>query len=268
MRFASAVLALWLAAAWPAGAVTKIVVTVIDDKTALPVTDLIAQEFRVLDDKTPRTVEAAEFSQGGLLDVMLLLDSSLLGEAVQSLAASLIRQLDPKDQMALVAFHSSADLIQDFTSSQEALLRALSGVKFGNVPQVLDALFAALDGGFQNTSFRRVILLATAGVEGPSRVSERRVLQLARRNSVAIYPIYIAGTETFLFRSLAEQTGAASFHLPSLRKKIPGDPSPQIFEVVRGRYTLTLAGNLALGEKIKVELTRKGKFRTGVLPLD
>jgi hypothetical protein len=71
-----------------------------------------------------------------------------------------------------------------------------------------------------------------------------------------------------LFRSLAEKSGAASFHLPNLLKKIAGDPAPQIFEVIRGRYTLTLAGNLALGEKIKVELSRQGNFRIGVLPLD
>ena len=40
----------------------------------------------------------------------------------------------------------------------------MAKVKYGNEPHVLDALFAAIDGGFQSSSFRRVIVLVTAGV--------------------------------------------------------------------------------------------------------
>ena len=49
---------------------------------------------------------------------MLLLDTSLVGGMVQPVAENLIAQIQPKEQMAVVSFHSSADLIQDFTSSQ------------------------------------------------------------------------------------------------------------------------------------------------------
>ena len=57
---------------------------------------------------------------------MLLLDTSLMGQMVQPVAESLIRQLQPKEQMAVVAYHSSADLIQDFTSSRQLLSRAVA----------------------------------------------------------------------------------------------------------------------------------------------
>ena len=69
--------------------------------------------------------------------------------------------------MAIVAFQSSADLLQDFTSSHEALTQAVSSVKYGNSPRVLDALYAALDGGFRNTTARRIALVLAAGIEGP-----------------------------------------------------------------------------------------------------
>jgi len=251
----------------PAFSATKLVVTVVEPRTCRPVTDLQASDFVVLEDRTARRVEAAERG-GGVMDIMLLLDTSLLGEMVPPVAGSLIAQLQGKDQMAVVAFHSAADLIQDFTSSQELLRRAVSGVKFGNVPRVLDALYAAMDGGFSSSGFRRVIVLLSAGVEGPSRVGEREVLRLARRNGVSIYPVYVMGAERSLFELLARETGGATFNLRELRRHVEGPPGPRVFEVLRSFYTLTVAGNLALGERIKVEAKRPGKLMVSWLPLD
>ncbi len=259
--------ALALALLGPAAPATRLLVTVVEQKTAQPVKELKAADFTVLDDRRPRAVEAVE-SPSGLMDVMLLLDTSLLGEMVQLVAGSLVSQLQPKDQMAVVAFHSSADLIQDFTSSQELLRRAIEGVKFGNAPKVLDALFAALDGGFRSSGFRRVILLLTAGVEGPSRISEREVLRVARRNGVSLYPVYVIGAERSLFEMLARETGGATFNLRELRRGLKGPPGPLVFDVLRSHYMLSVAGNLSLGEKIKVEVKRPVRLAVSWLPLE
>lgn len=171
---------------------TKLLVTVVERKSGKPVTGLTLQHFTVEDRGSPRRVESVEFSTG-LMDVMLLLDTSLLGAIVQPVARDLIAQLEPEEQMAIVSFHSSADLIQDFTSSRKLLHRAIASVEYGNSPRLLNALYAAIDGGFQSSTFRRVIVLLTTGVEGPSRVSLRQVLRLARRNGVSIYPVYEIG---------------------------------------------------------------------------
>lgn len=259
--------ALLLASLAPALPSTRLLITVVEQRTAQPVKDLQAGDFTVLDDRRPRAVEAAE-AGGGVMDVMLLLDTSLLGEMVQPVAGSLIAQLQTQDQMAVVAFHSAADLIQDFTSSQELLRRAVAGVKFGNAPRVLDALYAAIDGGFRSSTFRRVIVLLTAGVEGSSRMSEREVLRVARRNGVSIYPVYVVGAERSMFEMLARETGGATFNLRELRRHLKGPPGPRVFEALRSFYTLTVAGNLSLGEKIKVEVKRPGRLAVSWLPLD
>jgi VWFA-related protein len=253
--------------AYPALSATKLLVTVVEQRSGKPLTDLKAADFTVLDDRTPRQVEASEFSTG-LMDVMLLLDTSLVGGMVQPVADNLIEQLQPKEQMAIVSFHSSADLIQDFTSSRELLRRAVGSVKYGNSPRLLDALYAAIDGGFQHTTFRRVLLVLTTGVEGPSRVSEREVLRLARRNGVSIFPVYMVGVERSLFETLGRQTGGASFNLRDMKRTLSGPPGPRIFEVLRSHYTLTLTGNLSLGEKIKVEVRRPGRLLVSSLPLE
>jgi hypothetical protein len=109
--------ATWMAAlvlAAPcAQAATKLLVTVTDPKTGATLKGLKAQDFAVFDDKTPRTVEAAEFTSD-TLDIMLLLDASLAGPLVLPLAENFVAQLQPKEEMAVVAYHASADLIQDF----------------------------------------------------------------------------------------------------------------------------------------------------------
>ena len=248
-------------------AASKVLVTVVDPKSGVVVPNLKAEDFSVLDDKTPRAVESAEFTQA-TLDIMMLLDTSLVGEMVRPVATNLIAQLQPKEQMAIVAFHSAADLIQDFTSSKQLLNRAVSQVKYGNSPLVLDALYAAIDGGFQSSTFRRVILLLTAGVEGYSRSTDKEVIRLARKNGVSIYPVYVLGNEKWMMETLARDTGGASFNLRNMKRSGMQSPGPAIFEVLRSHYVLTLTGNLSLGEKLKVEVHRPEKVFVSALPLE
>jgi VWFA-related protein len=238
-----------------------------DPKTGKVVTGLTAADFTVIDDRTPRRVETAEFAATPI-DVMLLLDTSLMGEMVQPVADTLIAQLGEKEQMAIVSYHSSADLIQDFTSSKELLKRAVAGVKYGNMPQVLDAIYAAIDGGFDHATMRRVILVLTTGYEGDSRVDQRQALRMARRNGVSISTVYVSGSERSMFEALARQTGGASFNLRDLRKILKDPPGKPIFEVLRSRYTLTIGGNLSLGERLKVEVKRPGKLFVSALALE
>jgi hypothetical protein len=245
---------------------TRILVTVVEQRTAKPLKDLTAADFTVTDSGTPRRVEAAEYTSGNV-DIMLLVDSSLAGEMVQPLAADLIGQLAEKEQMAMVAYHSAADLVQQFTSSKDLLRRALSEIKFGNQPHVVDAMFAAADGGFEGAVLRRVILLLTSGVEGYSRVSERSVIRLARRNGISIYTLYVSGRERGLFETIARETGGAAMNARELGRS-GGKPAERVFEVIRGYYTVTLAGNLAVSDKLKIEVKRPGRTFVSVLPLD
>jgi VWFA-related protein len=256
---------LLLAAA--SGAATRLEVSVMDPKTGKVVTGITAADFTVMDDRTPRRVETAEFAVTPI-DVMLLLDTSLMGEMVQPVADTLIAQLGEKEQMAIVSYHSSADLIQDFTSSQVLLKRAVAGVKYGNMPQVLDAIYAAINGGFDHAAMRRVILVLTTGYEGDSRVDQRQVLRMARRNGVSISTVYVAGAERSMFEALGRQTGGACFNLRDLRKILKDAPGKPIFEVLRSRYTLTINGNLSLGEKLKVEVKRPGKLFVSSLAVE
>ena len=242
-----------LCLALPAAGATKLLVTVVDKKSGEPVTGLKASDFAVTVDKIDKRVEASEYGSG-IIDVMLLVDSSLIGEMVRPFAAELVKQLGEKEQMAIVAYHSAADLIQDFTSSKDHLMGALGDIEFGNSPRLLDALFATADTGFEHASFRRVIVLVTTGVDGPSRMRRKEVIRLARRNDISIYPVFFMGYGKSLFQQLARETGGAAFSLQEMSKRMQGSPAERIFEVMRSHYTLTLTGNLPLGDNVKVDL--------------
>ena len=249
-------------------AATRLSVSVVERRTGLFVGGLKAGDFTILEDKRPLAVESVEITPAGPLDVMLLLDTSLVGPVVQPFAASLIGQLQEKDQMAVIGYHSSADLVQDFTSSKELLSKAVATVKFGNTPRVLDALSACIREGFDNAIYRRAVLLLTTGYDGGSRENERDVVRLARRNGVSIYPIYMAGAERSMFETLARETGGAVFSLNNLRKNTAGQPGPRIFETVRQTYIVTVTGNLSLGDKVKVEIRTPQKVFVSILPLE
>ncbi len=261
---------LLLTAPWLGAQQTKILVTVFDEKTGESIRDLRPPNFLVVDDKTPLRVARADFVEG-LVDAMVLVDSSMVGEVVRPLAAAFVEGLDEKEQMALVSYHSSADLIQDFTSSKQMLFRALRQLRYGNQPRVLDALYAALDGGFQNTAGRRVVVLLSAGVESRSRSSLAEVLSLARRRNVSIFAVYVTGADKGLFRRLALGSGGAFFGARKLKLQ-PKRLSELVYSVLRGHYVLELHGVYRLGDRVEVTIQglpkAKRKIWAATLPLE
>ena len=70
-----------LVCALPFCAANRISVTVVDAKSGKPALGLKADDFTVYEDKLARKVDVAEFSSD-ILDVMFLLDTSLVGEMV------------------------------------------------------------------------------------------------------------------------------------------------------------------------------------------
>jgi hypothetical protein len=227
-------------------------VSVFNERTGEPLTNLTASNFVVTDDKTRLTVESAQYKTS-TLDIMLLVDTSLVGEMVRPLGSAFIAALEEKDQMAIVSYHSSADLIQDFTSSKQLLRGALAQVDYGNNPRVLDALFATLDGGFENSSARRVIILLSAGVEGNSRVPEAEVHRLTRARRASIYPVFVMGVERGMFRRLADQSGGAYF----AARRLKLDPRPlaeRVYAVARGQYEIQVSGVYTLGNRVEVSV--------------
>ena len=254
---------------FPVMAEVKLLVTVVDPKTGEAVTDLKAADFAVDDRGAPRAVLNAEFTSTPV-DAVLLVDASQVGLQARSVARGLIAGLGASEQMSMVGFDTSPEQVQEFTSDKALLTKAIDQLKPGRDPDVVGAVYASADTGFQKSRARRVILLISAGRDAGGRVSPEATLKTARKNMVSVFLISPQGVPRWI-EELAERTGGATFNLREMSKTV-NDPATgagqRILAAARGHYTLTLAGNLALGEKLKIEVPAKGKFAISSLPLD
>ena len=245
-------------------------VTVVDEKTGETVTGLGPERFQAKDGDTAlRVVSVREPREP--LDILLLVDTSIVGDSVRPIAAAVIDQLQPDETMALVGFDEGAELLQDFTSEKRLLDMALDRIEYGNTPRVQDALFAAIDGGFESSSGRRTVVLLSAGAVARSRVAEAEVIQRARVKRVSIHTVFVRNDARSLLRRLALRAGGASFGA----KRLKLDPRPlakRVMEAVRSPYELSVSGVFALGDRISVEVSSapaaKRKLTASALPLE
>jgi VWFA-related protein len=243
-------------------------VTVYDERTAETATGLGPERFSVKDGNTPLQVVSSR-EPDTPVDTLLLVDSSMVGHAVRPIAEAVIGELGESDSAALVSFHESADLLQDFTSDQRALSRALDRIEYGNLPRLHDALLAAIDGGFDTGSNRRAIIVLSAGAIARSQTSEAEVVELARAKGVSVYTVFVRTDSRGAMRRLALRTGGASI----AAKRTGLDPrrlATRILEAVRNQYELSVTGVYTLGDQVTAEIVSqaKTKLSVSVLPID
>lgn len=232
---------------------SKLVVTVVDAMGA-PITDLKADDFLVMVDKSPRAVLKATYVKD-MVDVVVMVDTSAYagmgrGEQIQRMAAFLIQQLNDREQMAVVAYASNADLLQDFTNSKQLLARCLGGQKFGNDAAVLDSVFATVDAGFQSAPGRRVLVVISTGADGFNKVKRPEIVDLAETRKVSVFGIALNGNKDPL-EKLAEETAGAFFGGKEMRQ--PDALAKNLFAAFRGHYELELPGTGDV-RQLKVEV--------------
>ena len=243
-------------------------VTVYDERSAESVTGLGPERFSVKDGSTPLQVVSAR-EPGTPVDSLLLVDSSMVGHTVRPIAEAVIGQVGESDSAALVSFDESADLLQDFTSDRRALSRALDRIEYGNLPRLHDALFAAIDGGFDTGSNRRAIIVLSAGAIARSRTSEAEVVELARAKGVSVYTVFVRTDARGAMRRLALRTGGASIAAKRTGLE-PRRLATRILEAVRNQYELSVTGVYTLGDQVTAEIVSQSKtnLSASVLPID
>jgi VWFA-related protein len=104
---------------------------VLQKKTGRVVGDLKREDFTLAEDGVVQQI--AHFSQNSLpLSVLLLIDRGgcldPFGENVRHAARAAIARLKPADELAVMAYHDSTDLVQEFTRDRQAVSDALDRV--------------------------------------------------------------------------------------------------------------------------------------------
>ncbi|MCY4187818.1 MAG: VWA domain-containing protein [Bryobacterales bacterium] len=243
-------------------------VTVYDERTAETVTDLGPERFAVKDGDTALRVVSARQASAPV-DMLLLVDASIVGDAVRPIAEAFMRELDESDSAALVSFDESADLLQDLTSDPMALSAALSRIEYDGLPRLHDALYAAIDGGFNAGSNRKAVVVFSAGEIARGRTSEEEAVRLARAKGASIYSVFVRAGARGTLRRLALRTGGAS--IAAKRTGLDSrHVAKRLLAAVRGQYEVSVTGVYGLGDRVTAEIVpkSKGSLSASVLPVD
>jgi VWFA-related protein len=238
----------------------RLIVTVAN-QVGFPVTNLRAEDFAITLDRTQRTISEAKYVATPLSDIVLLLDTSQVGARVrgqvENMASLFIDRITDEQQMAIVGYGSQAELVQDLTGSQTALKRALGTLRYGNPPRVLDGIYAAINGGFEHSAGRKILVVIGSGADARNRLTRKEVVDTARRHEVSVFGLsFLTGGD---LEKVTEETAGDFYRGRELRQV--QQAVENLTGLFQGHYELTLPGGSLESGRLRVQVPRGDKYR-------
>ena len=203
------------------------VVFTVTDKRDRFVKDLTKNDFQIVDDKKPATIQSFSRQTNLPLRVGLLVDASNSVrdrfKFEQEAAIEFLNQIvRPRfDRAFIIGFDTTPEVTQDFTDSTEALSHGVRMLRPGGGTAMFDAIYFASRDKLLNEdkgvlATRRAIILLSDGEDNQSRVSREEALAMAQRAEVIIYAIStntsgLVSRGDKVLKYLSEQTGGKAF---------------------------------------------------------
>ncbi len=228
-------------------------VTVTDDKGKF-VSNLVARDFRVLDEGKPQHIEFFSHAEKQPVVVGFLVDLSnstrihwsKYEEAIEELVLDLLPG-DPRYAGYLIGYSSESELAVNTTSDPEKIVDRVRKMKPGGGAALFDAIYQACTTRslIQGEPYepRRVIIIIGDGHDSASKHTQEEVLELAQRNMVTIYGMSttafgFANEDRDVLEALTTRTGGhVEYPLDNPYKDVTGYLSnPQD----AGNYALTV----------------------------
>jgi VWFA-related protein len=208
----------------------------VTDKKGQFVPGLTKNDFTILEDRTPQTIEtfSDDISQTTPLYVAVLMDTSpstagklkFQQESAMNFIQTVIKPR--KDRVLFGTFDDSINLLQDFTDKLDLLDKAVYGVKkMGTQTALFDAIWQFCDEKMRTVPGRRVLLIVTDGEDTYSRATIRDAIDIAQRTETTIFAIstkagflstvpgveagQVADKKDKDLLTLAEETGGTAF---------------------------------------------------------
>ena len=172
-------------------------------------------ELRALGEGEPETSALATLL---VLDASGSMNQSGKLEGAKAAARAYVEQMHPGDQTGVLAFNTSARLLQPLTADREALLEAIDGLRAGEDTAMYDALGEAV-GVLEPFTGRKAIIVLTDGLDNRSQATPDAVLALIGPGGLSISAIglgdpavrgvSLSGLDEPALRSLAERAGGS-----------------------------------------------------------
>jgi VWFA-related protein len=251
------------------------VVFTVTDKREHFVKDLTKEDFRVIDDNKPGSINSFSRQTNLPLRVGLLIDASNSVrdrfKFEQESAIEFLNQIirPNYDRAFVIGFDTTPEVTQDFTDSAEALSHGVRMLRPGGGTAMYDAIYFACrdkllkaDRGVLAT--RRAIILLSDGEDNQSRVSREEAIEMAQRAEVIIYTIS-TNTSGLKLRGdkvlerFAEETGGKAFN--PFKIEDVANAFTEIADELRSQYAISYkpADFLADGKYRKIEIVADNK---------
>jgi len=213
----------------------RLPITVTDKKGSF-VPGLTKEDFIILEDKIPQTIEtfSDDLSQTTPLYIAVLIDTSastagklkFQQESAMNFIHTVVRPR--KDRVLVGTFDDEVKLRQDFTDQVDLLNRAVFAIKqTGTHTSLFDAVWQFCDEKMRSAPGRRVLVLVTDGGDTYSRANQRDAIDIAQRTETTVFTIStkagflstvpgveagtVANSGDRVLQNLAEETGGISF---------------------------------------------------------
>ena len=235
----------------------------VTDQHGRYVANLKQSDFTVYEDGVKQ--DLAYFSTGDRVPVSLGIIFDTSGsmidkiDGVRDAVEHFVKSVSSGDEIFLVRFSESAELVQDFTDDRRRILRAVEHLE----PQGSTALYDAIVLGLQRVAGgkhrKRALLLITDGNDTSSSLKKDAALAIARKSEVTIYALGIGHGEGGSFghdphgsqfkdtvdirvlRAFAEPTGGAAYFLENAHqggRDFIDEAAAQVAAELKQQYTL------------------------------
>ena len=251
------------------------VVFTVTDKRERFVKDLTQNDFHVIDDNKPATIESFSRETNLPLRVGLLIDASNSVrdrfKFEQESAIEFLNQIvRPRyDRAFVIGFDTMPEVTQDFTDSPEALSHGVRMLRPGGGTAMYDAIYYAcrdklMDADKGILATRRAIILLSDGEDNQSRVSREEAIAMAERAEVIIYTIStntsgLVSRGDKILKHFAEQTGGKAFF--PFKIEDVANAFTEISDELRSQYAISYkpADFVADGKYRSIEILAENK---------
>jgi len=211
-----------------------------------PVTGLAKENFTILEDTVPQTLDGFEvvtnlpLSLGIGVDTSGSMEESIV-EAQKAAVEFLKDVMAKRDRCFLVTFDNEPQLVSRFTTDRDRLAQALAGIRAQGSTALWDALVYGLY-QYQGTRGRKAYVILTDGEDRSSHFTFQAALDYAKKTGVAVYFVGLRIGSTQLdvrhkLGKISRETGGTVYYVDSARglAKIYAE----INEELRSQYLLS-----------------------------
>lgn len=184
---------------------------VVSDRQGRYVAGLKQADFSLFQDGKQKEISFFATNEEPM-NVAILLDTSRSTEFVldeiKDAAKDFIKLLQPNDQAMIVTFDADVNVIQNLTSNQKDLEKAIKKVEIGDFPGTVmrDAVFETVSRSLAAAKGRKAIILLTDGKDFGSYPTQNELLRTLEESDVMIYPIFFK-TSFFQQRQIFNRRG-------------------------------------------------------------